>query len=132
MTESGGDPTKTSPKGAKGLFQFMDPTAKQYGINPYDAGQSTTAAAQYDSMLLRRYGGDVRKALAAYNWGMGNLDKNIAKNGANWETNLPQETQNYIAKILARMAQNKPAVTVTVNNNTSARVAVQANAAAAQ
>jgi len=83
------------------------------------------------SDLKKRYGGDIRKALAAYNWGQGNLDKNIAKNGAQWESGLPPETRAYINNIAVEVAKRSAMkVSVQVSNNTSSRVAVQANAAA--
>lgn len=134
MAESHGNPGAKSPKGAKGLFQIMDPTARQYGLDdPFNAEASTRTAGKIDRDLLRKYGGDVRKMLAAYNWGQGNLDRDIARNGAGWDQHLPAETRNYLNKILTALArQQGQGLTVRVENNTSARVAVQANAAAAQ
>ncbi|WP_430229725.1 lytic transglycosylase domain-containing protein [Paraburkholderia tropica] len=136
MVESSGNPNAVGPATksgqAKGLLQFTDETARTLGLkNSFDPVQSIDAAVRYDNQLLKRYGGDVRKALAAYNWGPGNLDKDIAKNGANWEQHLPAETRSYLNKIAALLSQ-KQKINVTVQNNTSARVAVQANAAAAQ
>jgi soluble lytic murein transglycosylase-like protein len=120
--------------GAKGAFQLMGPTAKQYGVtDPFDVRQAATGAGKYLGDLSRKYGGDVSKALAAYNWGPGNLDRDIAQNGSNWQANLPRETKDYLNKIVGAIAKQQPAkVQVTVTNNTAARVAVQANAAAAQ
>jgi hypothetical protein len=120
--------------GAKGAFQFMGPTADQYGVkDPFDMRQAATGAGKYLGDLSRKYGGDVSKALAAYNWGPGNLDRDIAKNGSNWQEGLPRETKDYLNKIVGALARQQPAkVQVSVTNNTAARVAVQANAAAAQ
>ncbi len=120
---------------AIGDFQFTSDTWKQWGKNGdrFNFKDEANAAASYMSFLKTKYKGDVSKALAAYNWGPGNLDKDIAKNGANWQAGLPSETRNYLNKIVAAIARQQPGkVQVTVTNNTAARVAVQANAAAAQ
>ncbi|MCU6541585.1 lytic transglycosylase domain-containing protein [Klebsiella pneumoniae] len=74
-TESGGDPFAVSPKGAKGPFQFMDGTARDLGLkgmDVYDPHKSADAAARYLRYLLDATGGDLEKALASYNWGLGN------------------------------------------------------------
>jgi hypothetical protein len=52
--------------------------------------------------MLKRYAGDVPKALAAYNWGEGNVDKAIKAKGADWLTIAPAETQAYVQKITAQ------------------------------
>jgi hypothetical protein len=131
-TESSRGKRLLSPAGAKGDFGFMDASAKQYGVDVKSFESSARGAAHMYSDLSRKYGGDVSKMLAAYNWGQGHLDRDIAANGANWQSHLPAETRGYLDKILARIAQQRSNVTVKVTNSTSARVAVQANAAAAQ
>jgi len=88
-----------SSAGALGHFGFMPGTAKQYGVDPTDLGSSATGAGAYMRDLLRRYGGDTRKALAAYNWGPGNVDKDVARYGAGWSGHLPNETRDYVADI---------------------------------
>jgi hypothetical protein len=96
QVESGGDPKAVSPAGAQGAFQFMPATAKQYGVNPFDLASSAQGAASYMSDLLKKYDGNVDKALAAYNWGPGNLDKfGMDK--------IPTETRDYIKKVRADM-----------------------------
>lgn len=98
-TESARGRNMKSSAGAEGHFQFMPETAKQYGLkNPYDFQESADAAARMYADLLRQYGGDVRKALAAYNWGSGNLDRKGMDSA-------PAETRNYIDKVLAGMAR---------------------------
>ncbi|MDQ6651633.1 MAG: transglycosylase SLT domain-containing protein [Acidobacteriota bacterium] len=63
-----------SPKGALGPMQFMPETAQRYGLgNPHDAKSSIDAAAHYLSDLLRKFGGRVDLALAAYNAGEGTV-----------------------------------------------------------
>jgi len=119
-----------SPKGARGPMQFMPDTWKDWGRGDINSlKDSQDAARRYDMFLLNRYGGDVRKALAAYNWGMGNLDKDIAKNGANWESHAPRETQDYIARITQLMLRKGQNVNINITNSTPARVATSMNAA---
>jgi hypothetical protein len=96
QTESGFRPDLTSPKGAQGLFQLMPSTLRQWGItNPFDAYQSAIGGAEQLQWLLKRYGGDLPKALAAYNYGPGNYDKAMAAGRP-----LPPETQAYVAKVM--------------------------------
>lgn len=98
-TESGGDPFAVSPKGAKGPFQFMDGTARDLGLkgmDVYDPHKSADAAARYLRYLLDATGGDLEKALASYNWGLGNVQKKGMDN-------LPLETRNYVPKVMAGM-----------------------------
>src|SRR5678809_352321 len=64
--------TSISPKGARGPMQFMPETAARYGLdNPHDPKQAIDAAARYLRDLLRRFGGRVDLAVAAYNAGEG-------------------------------------------------------------
>lgn len=91
-----------SPAGAKGHFQFMDGTAKQYNLDdPFDLAKSATAAAHYFKTLIKHYAGNIEKAVGAYNWGQRHLDNDIAANGSNWRDHLPTETRNYIRKVTA-------------------------------
>jgi hypothetical protein len=120
-----------SPKGAMGPFQFEPDTAAQYKLDdPYNLHDSAAAAARMMGDLMRKYKGDIRKALAGYNWGTGNVDRDIAQNGAQWESHLPAETRNYLNKITSALAKSKVNLKVDVTNNTAARVAVSTNAAA--
>jgi hypothetical protein len=107
--ESGRGKSMLSPAGAKGHFQFMDATARQYGVSdPNDLSQSATGAAKYLHDLMGHYEGDLRKALAAYNWGAGNLDRDISKNGNAWANFLPSETAGYLQKFdAARLGSNQ-------------------------
>jgi len=92
--ESGRGKHMKSSAGAQGHFQFMPDTAKQYGLkNPHDFNESSDAAARYYRDLIKHYGGDVKKAVAAYNWGMGNVDRKGL--GA-----APGETRGYMNKVL--------------------------------
>ncbi len=90
--ESGGNPRAVSPAGAQGLMQLMPATGAELGVgNPFDPAENIMAGTRYLRQLMDRYQGNVRLALAAYNWGMGNLEK---RPGA-----MPRETQRYIAKV---------------------------------
>ncbi|MEL5559019.1 lytic transglycosylase domain-containing protein, partial [Serratia ureilytica] len=78
ITESGGDTQAISKAGAKGPFQFMPGTAKDFGLvgdDVFDPEKSAYAAARYMSQLLKMFDGDLGKALAAYNWGQGNVER---------------------------------------------------------
>lgn len=77
--------------GAAGIGQFMPATARGLGIDPMNPAQAIPASAQYLRQNLNHFG-DYDHALAAYNWGPGNL----AKHGLE---NAPPETRNYIAAI---------------------------------
>ena len=101
-----GNMKKSSAAGAKGHFQFMPGTAKAYGISgrEWDFDASSDAAARYFQWLLKHYNGDHSKALAAYNWGNGNLDKAIKQYGNAWLSHAPKETQDYVNSINKMMA----------------------------
>jgi soluble lytic murein transglycosylase-like protein len=75
-TESGGNPSAVSRKGAVGLMQLMPTTALELGVkNMYSAEQNLEAGVRYLHTLIDRYGGDLDKALAAYNAGAGAVDR---------------------------------------------------------
>jgi soluble lytic murein transglycosylase-like protein len=64
-----------SSKGARGPMQFMPETAQRYGLkNPHDPREATEAAARYLRDLLKRFGGRLDLALAAYNAGEGTVE----------------------------------------------------------
>jgi cytochrome c556 len=94
--ESGGNPDAVSPKGAVGAFQFMPDTARQYGVDPTNPESSAIGAARMFADLSKKYGGDVPKMLAGYNWGQGNVDR-LGMDRA------PAETRSYVQKIGAKL-----------------------------
>ncbi|HAY0228602.1 TPA: lytic transglycosylase domain-containing protein [Escherichia coli] len=107
MTESSGRADAIGPPtrygAAKGMFQFIDPTAREFGLsgmdvfNPYRASE---AAARKLAGLIVQYGGDMQRAFQAYNWGEGNMsDWLLGKKG------MPRETQAYAPKVLRYMSQ---------------------------
>jgi soluble lytic murein transglycosylase-like protein len=93
--ESGFNPNAGSPAGAQGLTQLMPGTARSLGCtNPLDPNQAIDAGAKYLRQQLDAFGGDVRKALAAYNAGPGAVQRygGVPPYG---------ETQNYVQKVMA-------------------------------
>ncbi len=114
QVESGGNPNAVSPKGARGAFQFMPGTARQYGLtNPFDPVASARAAGRFFHDLLKHYGGNLTKAVAAYNWGSGNLDRDIRQHGAAWRNFLPKETSDYIDRVAGALSHyNAPGYAV--------------------
>lgn len=114
IVESALKPRARSRVGAKGLWQFMYATGKQYGlkVSSYvdersDPIKSTKSAAKYLAKLHEIFG-DWDLALAAYNSGPGNVSKAIRRSGGNknyWNirSNLPRETAGYVPAFLATM-----------------------------
>ena len=102
--ESAYDPMALSPKGARGLFQFMPDTGAMYGLRTpedfADPAKQSNAAAQHVRMLLDKYKGDETMALAAYNAGEGA----VAKYGG-----VPpfEETESYITRILGSVDKER-------------------------
>ncbi|GBC84911.1 Membrane-bound lytic murein transglycosylase D [bacterium HR11] len=93
-TESGFDPWAFSEKGAVGLMQLLPSTALDMGAtDPWDPVQNVAAGVRYLRTLLERYGGDVQKALAAYNTGFDRVDR-LASDA--W----PAETRQFVQRVL--------------------------------
>jgi len=97
--ESGFNANATSKVGAQGLMQLMPGTAAGLGVsNAYDPAQNVWGGTKYIKGLMDRFGGDVRKAVAAYNAGPGAVEK---------YGGVPPyaETQNYVQNVLASYAK---------------------------
>jgi len=88
--ESRFNPRAVSPKGAQGLMQLMPATAKALGVgDPWDPQENAFGAAKYLAQLLNSYAGDVRQALAAYNFGPHNLQTK----------GMPAQVQRYVDRV---------------------------------
>ena len=101
--ESGFNPTAGSPAGARGLTQLMPGTAAGLGVtNVLDPVQSLNGGAKYLKQQLDAFGGDVAKALAAYNAGPGAVQR---------FGGIPPyaETQNYVRIVQANATSYRTA-----------------------
>lgn len=107
--ESGGNRKAVSNKGASGLMQLMPATARSLGVtNIFDPAENIRGGADYMAMLMKRFGGDTRKALAGYNAGPGRVDQ---FGGVPPPSFAKGETYNYVQKVMAdyerRQAQTR-------------------------
>ncbi len=94
-TESNFNSRAVSNAGAQGLMQLMPQTASELKVaDPLDPAQNIDGGSRYLARLVERYHGDTKLALAAYNWGMGNLERQ--------PENMPEETKNYVVKVMDR------------------------------
>ena len=115
VIESGFKPNALSKASAKGPWQFMKPTAQDHGLKTdwyiderSDPEKATLAAAKYLKTLYRMFDGDWHLVLAAYNGGLGRLQRAMRTSGAGdfWSLaessrHLPRETREYVPLILA-------------------------------
>jgi soluble lytic murein transglycosylase-like protein len=92
--ESNFEVQAVSSAGAKGVMQLMPATAKELGVkNPFDIEQNIDGGAKYLRKMLDRFGGSLRKALAAYNAGPGTVIK--------FGGRVPYpETRQYVQRVL--------------------------------
>lgn len=113
LVESGGQITALSPKGARGVWQFMPGTARRYGLvvtaerdERIEVVKSTRAAARYLRDLHQQFG-DWKLAFAAYNAGEQTVEHAAARTGhrnfSSIQRALPQETRNYVPAVLNAM-----------------------------
>lgn len=112
IIESALNPTAVSPASAKGLWQFIFPTGKLYGLKSnnfvderFDPVKSTKAAVHYLRDLYKFFD-SWELAIAAYNCGPGNVKKAIIRSGGKtsfWEIYdwLPRETRGYLPAFIA-------------------------------
>jgi len=99
----------TSPAGAKGFWQFLEETGREYGLEitdqvdeRYDVEKSTYAACHYLRDAYDRCG-SWAMAAASYNMGMGGLQRQLGRQNQNsyWDLLLNEETGRYVYRILA-------------------------------
>jgi membrane-bound lytic murein transglycosylase B len=113
LIESAGQATALSPKGARGIWQFMPDTARRYGLavtadrdERIEVVKSTHAAARYLRDLYRRLG-DWRLTFAAYNAGEQAVEQAVIKTGhgdfSRIERALPEETRSYVPAVMHAM-----------------------------
>lgn len=110
----------TSPVGAKYAMQVMPATAANPGFGIKPAASDTPeeynrVGREYFGKMMERYNGDVKKALAAYNWGPGNVDK--------WDgdlNKLPAETRKYVTNITTNFEKAQKPKPKMENTNTTA------------
>ena len=95
QNESSFNQSAVSPAGAIGVMQLMPATAAGLGVDPNDVSQNIAGGVAYLKQLLTQFGGNVSAALAAYNWGPGNVASGAMP---------PASTQSYVSKVLT--AQN--------------------------
>lgn len=112
VIESALNPLATSPVGAAGMWQFMAPTGRMYGLKTNaiyderrDVQKSTEAAIKYLRNSYNLYK-DWLLVIASYNCGPGNVNKAIRKAGGSknfWEIQrfLPAETRGYVPAFIA-------------------------------
>lgn len=100
QAESGWNANARSPVGARGLTQLMPGTARGLGVDPDDWRQNLDGGARYLKQQIDRFGGDYRKAVAAYNAGPGAVQK---------YGGIPpyKETQAYVKRVLAGMGNTQ-------------------------
>lgn len=112
--ESNGNPNAVSPKGAIGTMQTMPGTLRDpgYGVAPArdnSPQELERVGKDYLAAMLRQYG-DPRLALAAYNWGPGNVDAAL-RSGKTPEqviASAPKETREYVPKVLGQLDAPSP------------------------
>ena len=115
IIESGFKPNAVSKASAKGPWQFMKATALENGLHHdwfiderSDPEKATLAAAKYLKTLNKLFDGDWNLVLAAYNGGLGRVQRAVKRSGTEdfWELSqssryLPKETREYVPLILA-------------------------------
>lgn len=129
----------TSPKGAQGEFQLMPETGKELAdkrgveYNPDDPVQHAQLARDYAGQLSKKYRSEPL-AGAAYNWGMGNVDKLIAKVGdprkgeismADFVKQLPAETRGWLSRYNKNKTGLDPVAVNKIDNIAEAQIREQ-------
>jgi soluble lytic murein transglycosylase-like protein len=103
LAESGANQNAVSSTGAIGIYQIEPATAAGLGIDPTDPAQNIQGGQAYLQQMLSQFGGDYQAALAAYNWGPGNVTRAQATYGANWFSYAPASVQSYVNGIIGNV-----------------------------
>jgi soluble lytic murein transglycosylase len=113
--ESGFDPNKVSAAGAQGLAQLTraaweewSKKLKMENASPFDPSRALECQAAYMAWLIDQTGSG-EKALAAYKLGIGKLKEYVQEHGENWREHLPEETQNYVKRVIAYFEEYRSA-----------------------
>jgi soluble lytic murein transglycosylase-like protein len=97
--ESDFHPHRVSRTGAMGLMQIMPDTAKNLGVkDPFHPEDNADGGAKYLSQLWRRYDGDIRRVVAAYNYGPGRVPRS-------GPYHVPPETKAYVSRVIQYQQQ---------------------------
>lgn len=117
-TESNFNPSALSPAGAIGVFQLMPGTAGDLGVDPWNWEENIDGGIRHLAYLLSKYPGRQEFALAAYNWGQGNVNRVLNQSSSTaypsttvissfpiniFLAALPAETSSYIPKVMNNM-----------------------------
>ena len=123
--ESGLRNEARSHRGAMGVMQLMPQTARELGYDAADLRGNVRAGAAYLSMMMEAFGGDVKRALAAYNAGPGAVKK---------YGGVPPfaETRNYVTAIMGHMALNAAQAVTQPLTTTVAQIGARAAQGAVQ
>lgn len=145
IVESGGKHFKpdgsilTSSAGAQGKYQLMPDTGKELAAkrgveyNPADEEQNALLASDYANQLYGKYGSETL-AGAAYNWGMGNVDKLIDKVGdprkgeiseAEFVSKLPAETRGWLSRYRKNKTGLDPVAVNKIDNIAESQIREQ-------
>ena len=90
---------------SRGLMQlnydYFKPNGEGYYqvVDSYNPTQNIQAGTMHYARLVSQYGGNRPKALAAYNWGEGDLNRALGRNGERWYDGIPADTRAYIQSV---------------------------------
>ncbi|EKE9875460.1 lytic transglycosylase [Escherichia coli] len=132
-------PITSSGERAQGKYQLMPGTGKELAAkrgvkyNPTDEQQHEMLASDYVNQLYGKYGSEILTG-AAYNWGMGNVDKLIAKVGdprkgeiseEEFIRNLPSETQGWLSRYRKNKTGMDPLTIYQIDNLANSQIEKQ-------
>jgi len=100
--ESLGNPKAESETGAYGLMQLVKGTARDMKVDRYDPVQNLRGGVKYMRFLLDRYDNNLERALAAYNAGMGAIERAEKETGSIYNTPNKQEVSDVVPSVLKR------------------------------